>query len=268
MSRLIRRTSTITFANILAKQPEGIQSSRIFGYSKGFFVIQISFLVFLSLWQISHRIFPSIEVMLLLVILMLVWKAQHRELLRDLLPFFILLLSFQSLRGFADDLHLADIHIGELIGYEKSLFSGVVPAHFLQSVVPDLPFSNIIGILSGIFYMSHFVVPVIIAMILWRQDKPRYWHFITGLIILSYLGFLTYIFYPAAPPWWATKYGYLIDQPVHLLVYTIPTGIEIAGPNPVAAMPSLHMAYPTYIVLYCIYTWGKNLFGYFSYRLE
>jgi len=231
----------------------------IFGYSKGFFIIQLSFLIFLTSWQILHGIFPSLEMILILSILMLVWRAQHRALLRDLLPFLILLISFQSLRDFADNLSTVDVHVTDLISYEKLLFSGIIPSHYLQTTLTDLPYSPAIGVIASIFYMSHFVVPVIVAMILWRKNRSLYWNFITGLLILSYLGFVTYVFYPAAPPWWATKYGFLTDQPVYILSYSMPEAIQAAGPNPVAAMPSLHMAYPTYIMSFCIYVWGRKL---------
>jgi len=231
----------------------------ILGYGKGFFILQLSFLFFLTFWQILHGIFPSLEMILILLILMLIWRAQHRALLRDLLPFLILLISFQGLRDFADNLSTVDIHVTDLIFYEKFLFSGVIPAYYLQTNLTNLPYSQVIGVIASIFYMSHFVVPIIVAMILWRKNKSLYWNFITGLLILSYLGFITYVFYPAAPPWWATQYGFLIDQPVYVLSYSMPAAIQVAGPNPVAAMPSLHMAYSTYIIAFCMYVWGKRM---------
>jgi hypothetical protein len=56
-----------------------------------------------------------------LSVAILIWKAKNRNLLIDLLPLFILLLTFQSLRSFVDDLTPARIHITDLIAYEKSL---------------------------------------------------------------------------------------------------------------------------------------------------
>lgn len=221
-------------------------------------IIQIIFIIILSLIYMSRRIFPSIDMLFALTIAALIWNTRHRALLIDLLPFFILLLTFQSLRSFADDLTPVQIHITDLVSYEKLLFKGVIPAYYIQQIILNKPYTLLITIPANFLYMSHFLTPLIMAIILWYKKKNCYWRFVIGLIILTYLAFITYILFPAAPPWWATKYGYLIDQPVTLTPFAYPSLIEFAGPNPVAAMPSLHMAYPTFIALYCIYIWGKK----------
>ena len=227
--------------------------------NKSILIIQITFLMVLSLWSMIRGVAPTIEILIALVIALLIWRAQYRALLADLIPFLLLLLSFQALRSFADNLTHADIHIVDLISYEKALFGGIIPAYFLQSTILDQPYAPLIEIPSSLFYMSHFVVPLITAIILWYRKKETYWPFVIGLVLLSYAGFITYLLYPAAPPWWATKYGYLIDQPVSLTAFAFPTLVEFAGPNPVAAMPSLHMAWPTFISLYCIYVWRRKV---------
>lgn len=227
--------------------------------NKSILIIQITFLMVLSLWSMIRGVAPTIEILIALVIALLIWRAQYRALLADLIPFLLLLLSFQALRSFADNLTHADIHIIDLISYEKALFGGIIPASFLQSTILDQPYSFLIEIPSSLFYMSHFVVPLITAIILWYRKKEAYWPFVIGLVLLSYAGFITYLLYPAAPPWWATKYGYLIDQPVSLTAFAFPTLVEFAGPNPVAAMPSLHMAWPTFISLFCIYVWRRKV---------
>ena len=76
---------------------------------------------------------------------------------------------------------------------------------------------------------------------------------------LSVAGLVTYFVYPAAPPWWAAKYGLLED------VARISTrgwqaiGLHGAGnvlnagqiaANPVAAMPSLHTAFALFVVVF------------------
>jgi len=247
-----RITQFVSMLNEKSIEKEGDKASR------RIYILPLSFMVFLCLWQIWHRMFPSIEIIMILTILALIWRTQQRALLRDLLPFFILLITFQSLRGFVYNLNLTSIHVTDLIAYEKTLFSGVIPAYFLQSKLTLMPIGNLIGLLSSFFYMSHFVLPVVLAIILWSKDKSSYWGFIVGLLLLSYAAFITYVFYPAAPPWWATEKGYLVDQPVVLSPYAMGSMFQFAGPNPVAAMPSLHMAYPTFLALYSIYVWGKK----------
>ncbi len=219
--------------------------------------LQLIILSFLSLFYIIRGVFPSIEMILAFTIITFIWKTKQRALLKDLLPFFLLLLTYQSLRGFADNLSSSQIHITDLIGWEKSLFNGWIPAYFVQSTLPSLPGHTVITLFANIFYMSHFITPIIVAIIIWNYKKDAYWPYIFGLLILTYGAFFTYLFFPAAPPWWATKYGYLLDQPVTLTAFVYPTLVEFFGPNPVAAMPSLHMAYPSFIFL-ILFIYGKG----------
>jgi membrane-associated phospholipid phosphatase len=95
-------------------------------------------------------------------------------------------------------------------------------------------------------------------------------------MLLSYAGFVTYLLFPAAPPWLAYLSGYDLGGPVLLAEWSalepgsadVPQLMEqlrsgpmmykvvSAGPNPVAAMPSLHAAYPFYIALFGVMAWG------------
>jgi membrane-associated phospholipid phosphatase len=221
--------------------------------------IQIGFVVVLILVNIAWNIFPSVELLLALFAILLLWRAKDRKLLFALLPFFILLLTYQSLRSLVDNLTPMDIHVTDLIQWEKSLFGGWIPSYYLQQNFHRIPGYQILTFICNVAYLIHFVVPLIVAMIIWNKKHNQYWYFIFGLLFLSYAGFITYYLFPAAPPWWATNYGYLPDQPVYLSTYFYyPTVVEVAGPNPVAAMPSLHMAYPTYIVLFITSLWPKK----------
>jgi hypothetical protein len=219
--------------------------------------IQLVLLVLLAIFYIINGIYPSLELVIGLMILIFIWRRSDRKMLLALLPLFILLLSFQSLRSYAHSLNHAQIHITDLIFVEKWLFHGWIPAYVAQTTVQKLPFSGVWLGLFNILYMSHFVNPLIVAVYLWNKQKKYYWQFIGGLIVITYIAFFCYIIFPAAPPWWATKYGFLLEQPVTLGYSFYPTLVEVAGPNPVAAMPSLHMAYPTFIALFFSQTLRK-----------
>ena len=47
---------------------------------------------------------------------------------------------------------------------------------------------------------------------------------------------------------------------VNRILTRVARGVEVvaSGPNPVAAVPSLHIAYPTYLALISITVWGKR----------
>lgn len=239
------------------KVPERSSSRVILG-------LQIAYLVLITLVCIWNQVFPSPELLLIAVVTALVWRAKRRSLLFDLIPFLLLLLSYQALRNVADDLSPMSINIENLIRWERALFNGVVPASFLQKTLTGRPFTPVLNIVTNVFYMSHFVVPVIFGMLLWNRSRNDYWLFVLGLMVLSYAAFVTYVLFPAAPPWWATKYGYLQEGPVMLTNFVFPSLALTVSPNPVAAMPSLHAAYPIYIALYATGVWrGRGMWTWF-----
>jgi len=111
---------------------------------------------------------------------------------------------------------------------------------------------------TNFLYLSHYVSPLVISLLLWRKQRAMYWAFAVGLVVLSYAGFVTYALFPAAPPWWATLHGYLSQQPIRLTHFMVSASVMMRSANPVAAMPSLHAAYPTYLALVAISVWGRR----------
>src|SRR5262249_9722545 len=80
-------------------------------------------------------------------------------------------------------------------------------------------------------------------------------------VALTFLGFATYVAFPAVPPWMASAHGAL--QPTTRIVRVMwgHVGLHSASilfeggnryANDVAAMPSLHGAYP---MLLCLFFW-------------
>lgn len=226
---------------------------------RGFLAIQVGYVLLISLWSMSQGIFPSPELLLVLLASAFVWRARNRAFLADFVPFILLLICYQALRGFADELAPADIHITDLIAWERALFGGIIPAVYLQANLLDRWFTPILDVLSNLFYMSHFVVQILLALIIWHRRRVHYWPYVAGLVGLSYSAFIMYVLFPAAPPWWATVHGYLPDGAVMLTNFVLPTVVVFAGPNPVAAMPSLHAAYPTYLALFVMAVWGRRM---------
>jgi membrane-associated phospholipid phosphatase len=83
--------------------------------------------------------------------------------------------------------------------------------------------------------------------------------FVIRWILLSAAGLATYFLYPAAPPWWAGKYGLI--EPVARVSTRAWDAVGLHGAgnlinagqnaaNPVAAMPSLHTAFALFVVAF------------------
>jgi membrane-associated phospholipid phosphatase len=195
------------------------------------------------------------DVMLLVLFIAAVALGQALLFLRDWLPFIGILLVYESLHGFADNLGQI-AHTADIIAVEKLFFAGTVPTLWLQHHL----WSGQVqwyDIAATTLYFMHFVLPLACAFWLWTQRKAEYWQFVSSLVVLCFAGFVTYILFPATPPWLAAKEGYLppvvkiIDQVLNLFPthMTISTLYHHLNPNPVAAMPSLHAAFPWLVFL-------------------
>ncbi len=198
----------------------------------------------------------------LLPVPMLVWVIAIPEMntrWAALVPFAILLLCYQSLSVFARSLDPSAVHVVRLIEWERTLSAGVIPAAVLQRHLGGPIATWLIDPVSNLLYLSHFVTPVMIGLVLWKRNRPLYWRFVAGFLFLSYLGFGTFILFPAAPPWWATERGYLdgLEQ-VGLDRFLLAGVTANQAPNPVAAVPSLHCAYPLYFFLVLRPQLGKH----------
>jgi hypothetical protein len=126
--------------------------------------------------------------------------GRAKRFMHDWLPFIGLLISYDFLRGFADDLS-GRVQYLQSIQFDQAMFT-VVPTVALQNLL----FASSLhwwDYAATIVYFLHFVLPLGFAMVLWLQDRRRFTDFVTSLTLLSYAGWLTYIAFPSAPPWTA-----------------------------------------------------------------
>ncbi len=180
--------------------------------------------------------------------------GQAWAMLKRLGPFVILLLVYESFRGLAT--HLNN-HVNYLWmpGADRYLFGGALPTAWLQKHwwhghVQWYDFA------FYIFYMLHFILPLGLAILVWKKRAKFYWPYVVCYILLSFAGFVTYALFPAAPPWMASDKG-LIEPILRISsdvwralgIHDFPSLYNKLSPNPVAAVPSLHSAYATLFLL-------------------
>ena len=98
-------------------------------------------------------------------------------------------------------------------------------------------------------YFTFFAGPHLALLVLWQSDRQLARSFVVALLATLFLGLTVIALVPTAPPWMAAQEG--LTEPVHRVVREIADGVsqsayergeQVAGSNPVAAMPSLHMA--------------------------
>ena len=83
---------------------------------------------------------------------------------------------------------------------DRWLFFGTIPTVWLQERIkmPQPPWWEVI--ISGI-YMSFFVLPYVVAGVLWLRNRRDWAAFIRRFVALCFAALIIYIVMPAAPPW-------------------------------------------------------------------
>ncbi|HEU4803787.1 MAG TPA: phosphatase PAP2 family protein [Solirubrobacterales bacterium] len=187
-----------------------------------------------------------------------------RGVIFDWLPFYLILVGYDFLRGFVGANPLFPPHYLPQIDADKFLFGGVVPTVWLQERLYDVGQLPWYDVFSWAVYMSHYFMVFVIAAILWRVSHLRFLEFRAMVLALSIAAFATYALVPAAPPWMAADH--LMIGPVTRVTGSVWTelGVHPAASiwdkgdslyNTVAALPSLHAAFP---MLICCFFWRSG----------
>jgi membrane-associated phospholipid phosphatase len=183
------------------------------------------------------------------------------RLLWDWLPFGLLLLGFHYAHGLAVALgtrvhSVLQIRFDELL-FGKPLLTLQLQHAFHQTRKVQFWEYAMFGV-----YLTYFFLALVVAGILWRFAYPRFREFRAQFVVLSGLGFVTYVLYPADPPW-------LVSQVLHELPTIYRTlyetwgnsGLHSAGGlaekgsafhDQTAAVPSLHAGAT---MLVCLFFW-------------
>ncbi len=186
------------------------------------------------------------------------WRAFGRALL-DWLPFTAVLILYDVSRGIADGFGMP-LHVSDIAAADRDVF-GVVPTVWLQQRFLDPGAPRWYDALATLVYITHFLATPVVAAVLWLRSREVWTAFITRVIALSVAGLLTYVVFPAAPPWYAAREG--VIEPVirasargWLWLHVNHAGNLLSegqlASNPVAAMPSLHTAFATLIAIFAV----------------
>lgn len=206
--------------------------------------------------------FPTPDKILIFLIFASMYFGQTKELLKRFLPFVTLLVIYESFRGLAHTLN-THVNFTFMAKFDIWLF-GSLPTASLQHWL----WHGVVRWYDFVFYFVytlHFIMPLALAVLVWKLRDHYYWRFVSSYVALSFAGFLTYLLYPAAPPWMASEMGYI--QPIvrvsssvwyALGVHDYPSLYSKIAPNPVAAVPSLHAAYAILFVIYIFKLFGKK----------
>ena len=172
------------------------------------------------------------------------------------LPWLGLLVVYDELRA-AVSVAPGDAYVGAQIGLDKVLGAGAIPTVWLQDHLWSAGHLHWYDYGVWAVYMTHFFVVWLVAAMLWRADRARFARYALVTVVLTLSAFLVYWLYPAQPPWLAADAGRIgaVERVVPLVwdhigltsVRSVYDNGDLV--NTVAAMPSLHAAYPMMLLL-------------------
>jgi membrane-associated phospholipid phosphatase len=179
------------------------------------------------------------------------------QLIVDWAPMVIVLAAYDLTRGAAAKLGIG-VHFHPMIDFDKAVFFGQTPTEWLQHHLYDPNVLSGWNVFFTLTYTSYFLTPFVLAGWLWAHDRREYVRFAKRLVSLAIAGVITYILFPAAPPWMAAQEGLLGE--IHR---TTGEGWKIIGVgtsvlfsegqravNLTAAVPSLHSAFTMLVALF------------------
>jgi hypothetical protein len=229
------------------------------------------YIVILSALMIVRGVSITPDVLLVALGLAAVLLGRGRLFLRDWVPFIGLFFAYELMRGYADNLGL-EVHVTDVLAFERALFLGTVPTATLQSALHPATGVDWLAVISTIFYFLHFPLPIAVGFFLWLRRRRLYYDYVAALILLAMAGFVTYLLLPVAPPWYAARDGllpgvvYLKDQGFNDLArmfgfegrYLFSYTVYQINPNQVAAFPSLHAGFPFLAFLFARRSFGRS----------
>ncbi len=205
------------------------------------------YLIVLGSFCVIYKVFPGPDFLVLCFLLYAAHSKRTKRFIKDWIPFIALFLAYETMRGIADNI-TGIVHVTELISAELQIF-GSIPTLTLQQFFRN-PILDWIG---AFFYSLHMIIPTAFGFILWSRCPENYRKYTFAFLLSSYSALITVLAYPTAPPWFGVKAErilFQIDGMMGVPLYA--TIFLILQPNPFAAFPSLHAAYPWLISLYAI----------------
>ena len=223
-------------------------------------ILYLALIFGVMLWR-GISIEPEWVVLALLVIAIALGRG--RTFIADWGPFLILFFGYEAMRGFAAKTGFAP---HDLSGLERAVFGGTLPTLTLQHDFYRPETVSPQDVVSMFFYFMHFPLPILVGFVFWVRSRSHYRRFVGALLLMALLSFITYLFWPSAPPWYQFREGPVPDGAVvHKILnetvdkfwgssYIVTPLYTHLNPNQFAAFPSLHAAFPA---LAAVYAWWR-----------
>jgi membrane-associated phospholipid phosphatase len=176
----------------------------------------------------------------------------------DWLPLLLIAGAYGVLHEVGDSM-VARAHVEPQLGFDNWLFGAAATVRLQDALWHGRAHVHWYDYATWLVYLSHFFVTLTIAIVLWKVAYPRFLKFRALILTVTFAGFVTYVIYPAFPPWLASIRGDM--APTVRVVREVWLHLGLSGVAavfgeqsnyafPVGALPSLHAAWPCMIVLF------------------
>jgi membrane-associated phospholipid phosphatase len=147
------------------------------------------------------------------------------------------------------------VHLNFMLDMDHWLFFGHDPVAVVQHHLASRGHIRLLDVITSLAYNLHLPEPYIVGYFLWRIDRVVYFRFVASGLLLLILGFITFILFPAMPPWLSSlRYDrphdvfngfnpFVHSHPLPFHGTPIFYFFKLAG-DAVAAFPSEHAAFP------------------------
>jgi hypothetical protein len=199
--------------------------------------------------------------------ILLVPMGRARSLVASFGPYAAVWFIFTFLRSLADETVWAQRVNTKASEIERWIFNGELPTIQLQARFYDPHDLSIWDFYLTFVHWSYFFIPHTVAAYFWWKHPSRFLQYLRAMTLTLALGLILYFALPSNPPWMAPESVNTPGAPTVLRIME-PIAIELGGglyeagyrivgeSNPIAAMPSIHMAI-TFLLVPASYYYGR-----------
>jgi membrane-associated phospholipid phosphatase len=176
------------------------------------------------------------------------------EIVRDWLPFLIILLMYYSLWGDATHLLVTHDRDAALIAWDQRLFGFQASVALQRWVTPALT-----SWMEFAYAFHLFNIPIVACFIYLRRPRARFREMMCGLLVVSFLGLIGYVLVPAIGPMYTLHSQYTVPLSTPLAVFNREMEFMDFARVRRDVFPSLHVAISFVVWLYA-YRNSRRLF--------
>lgn len=211
---------------------------------------------------IKNPSFPTPDKLIVFLVFLFMIFHQTIAMAKHMLPFVAVILTYESFRGLADNLN-NHVNYNLAPNADKLLF-GNLPTVYLQDWLWR-GHTQWYDVVLYIPYLLFFALPFALAILIWKTREQYYWRAVTMYSLVFFGAFLTFLVFPAAPPWLAAQNQ--VIEPITrvsssvwstLGINDFPSVYNAISPNAVAAIPSLHAAASTLFSILVFKLYGRR----------